>query len=221
MSVPFTAAKYLKEKIITGEMKPGQKINELELAEELAISRPPLREAFRLLENHGLVENIPRKGAYVTKLSLHNYEELTQIRMMIESFAIDLLKQKGITKLTNVVLTLNGSWNFSKQHYTKDNEILDQIQMFLDFHISLVKSTENSQLISIFNYVIDNLARYLFIYIQSDNALEHTLTKHENILRLFKDGDYGKAKQELIEHITFTMNLVNDKLQEMSKAKCL
>ncbi|MBW2123631.1 MAG: GntR family transcriptional regulator, partial [Deltaproteobacteria bacterium] len=57
---------YLRTQIITGNLPPGQKLNEIRLSSDLGVSRPPLREAFRILEHDRLVASIPRKGTYVT-----------------------------------------------------------------------------------------------------------------------------------------------------------
>ena len=78
---------YLKFKIITGEFQPNQKLNETVLSAQLGISRPPLREAFRLLEQHHLVVSIPRKGCYVSDVSFEDFIEIYQTREMIEEYA--------------------------------------------------------------------------------------------------------------------------------------
>ncbi len=84
---------------ITGELKPGQKLNECGLSEELGISRPPLRETFRILEKDQLVVAIPRKGTYVTELSIRDFEEVCQIREMVECYVVDLLKISNVRGL--------------------------------------------------------------------------------------------------------------------------
>ena len=75
LSVTESALQFLRRRIIIGELKPGQKLNECSLSEELGISRPPLRETFRILEKDQLVVAIPRKGTYVTELSIRDFEE--------------------------------------------------------------------------------------------------------------------------------------------------
>ena len=84
LSVTQSAFQYIKARILTGEFPPGEKLNESQLVELLGISRPPLREAFRLLENEHLVVNLPRRGTYVSDVSIDEFRELYQVREMIE-----------------------------------------------------------------------------------------------------------------------------------------
>ena len=81
----------LSNRILTSQLKDGERLNENRLAAEHNISRGPLREAFRLLEKEGLVRSIPRKGTFVKELHKRDIEEVFQIREMIECFAIDLI----------------------------------------------------------------------------------------------------------------------------------
>ena len=87
---------YLRNRIITGELVPGQRLNENEIASSLEISRHSIREAFRVLESEQLVFSIPNKGAFVTELSYDDLLEFSQTREMIECYAVELLKKKKI-----------------------------------------------------------------------------------------------------------------------------
>lgn len=69
LGVTESAARSLRQEIIMGEISPGAKLNEIKLSNRYGISPPPLREAFRKLEYENLVENVPRKGTYVTEIS--------------------------------------------------------------------------------------------------------------------------------------------------------
>ena len=74
----------IRRRIFTGEFRPGQKINESEIAVNLGISRSPVREAFRILERDGLITTLPRKSSYITDISLQDLEELFEIRKLLE-----------------------------------------------------------------------------------------------------------------------------------------
>ncbi|MEA3359914.1 MAG: GntR family transcriptional regulator [Thermodesulfobacteriota bacterium] len=101
-TVTNIATEYLRKQIITGEMAAGQRINETDLASYLNISRPPIRETFRILENEQLVVNIPRRGTKVTNISMKDLQEVYQARKMLECYAIDILKTKNIRVLPDV-----------------------------------------------------------------------------------------------------------------------
>ena len=99
LGVTKSTVQYLREQIITGELAPGQKLSEMEISSNLGISRPPLREAFRILENENLVLSIPRKGCYVTQVSMEDCRHIYEAREMIECHAIELLKAQNVRDL--------------------------------------------------------------------------------------------------------------------------
>jgi len=213
LNVTGSALQFLREKIITGELKSGQKLNETSLSIKLGISRPPLREAFRILEKDHMVLNIPRKGTYVTELSVKNFEELSQIREMIECYAIDLLKASNIKNLPKVTLALNRALSLPVPLNSVDPEqLLNRIKVILNFHNSLVESSGNSRLANIYNSISFNLARYQFIYFYISGAAQHSLDDHKRIFESISSGNYDQAKEELRKHIHYTVELVKNRI---------
>jgi DNA-binding GntR family transcriptional regulator len=209
LNVTGSVLHFLRDKIITGELKSGQKLNESTLSSSLGISRPPLREAFRVLEKDHLVVNIPRKGTYVAELSVRDFEELSQTREMIECYAIDLLNASNIRNLPKVTLAINRALSLPLPLNTVDPEqLLNYIRVFIDFHTSLVESAGNSRLTYIYHSINLNLARYQFVYFYVHGAAEHSLDDHKRTLELIRNGDYDLAKEELKKHIHYTVELV-------------
>jgi DNA-binding GntR family transcriptional regulator len=212
-SVTESALQFLRRKIITGELKPGQKLNECNLSEELGISRPPLRETFRILEKDYLVVTIPRKGTHVTKLSVSDFKEICQIREMIECFTIDLLEASSIRNLPKVTAAINRSLALSLPVNSADpEELLNGIKLLVDFHDSLIESSGNSRMAYMYHSVGYNLARYQFIYFQIEGTVQHSLDDHKKILRLIANSDYNQAKEELRKHIRYAGELVERKV---------
>jgi DNA-binding GntR family transcriptional regulator len=213
LNVTGTALQFLKEKIITGELKSGQKLSETSLSVKLGISRPPLREAFRILEKDHLVVNIPRKGTYVTELSIKDFIEISQIREMIECYTVDLFKASNIRNLPKVTLSLNRALSLPMPLNSVDPEqLLNCIKVILDFHSSLVESSENSRLTNIYDSISFNLARYQFIYFYISGAAQHSLDDHKRILEFIRNGNYEQAKEELRKHIHYTVELVKNRI---------
>jgi len=213
LNVTATTLQFLREKIITAELKSGQKLNEASLSVNLGISRPPLREAFRLLEKDHLVVNIPRKGTYVTELSAKDYEEVSQIRQMIECYAVDLLKALNVRDLPKVDLALDRASKLPMLLNTVEPlESLNRIRVFLEFHSSLVESSGNSRLTNIYHSISFNCARYQFIYFHIEGTAQHSLDDHKEILELIKNGDYDHAKEKLRRHIHYAVGLVKNKI---------
>lgn len=86
--------KTLRQAILKGELAPGERLMEIQLAERLGVSRTPIREAIRKLELEGLVLMIPRKGAEVAKISEQNLRDVLEVRRSLEELAIDLACQR-------------------------------------------------------------------------------------------------------------------------------
>lgn len=213
LNVTGSVLQLLRDRIITGELKSGQKLNENALSSSLGISRPPLREVFRMLEKDHMVINIPRKGTYVAELSVKDFEELSQIREMMECYAIDLLKASNVRNLPKVTSALNKSLSLPMSNKSVDpEELLNRIRVILDFHTSLVDSSGNSRLAHNYHSVSLNLARYQFIYFYVSGAVQHSLDDHKRTIELINDGDYDQAKEELRKHIHYTVELVKNRI---------
>ncbi len=213
LNVTGSVLQVLRDKIITGELKSGQKLNENTLSLSLGISRPPLREVFRILERDHMVINIPRRGTYVAELSVKDFEELSQVREMMECFAIDLLEASNIRNLPKVTIALNKALNLPQPlNSVNPEELLSRIRIFLDFHTSLVESAGNSRLTSHYHSISLNLARYQFIYFYIRGAAQHSLDDHANILKFIRNGEYDQAKEELRRHIHYTVDLVRNRI---------
>ena len=213
LSVTESALHFLRRRIITGELKPGQKLNESSLSEDLGISRPPLRETFRILEKDHLVITFPRKGTYVAELSIRDFEEICQIREMIECFAMDLIKASGIRNLPKVTAALDRGSHLSLPFNSVDpEELFKGIKLLLDFHDSLIEYSGNSRMAHIYRSMGYNLARYQFIYFNIEGAVQHSLDDHKKILQLITNGNYDQAKEELRKHIQYAAELVKSKV---------
>ena len=213
LSVTESALHFLRRKIITGELKPCQKLNECSLSQELGISRPPLRETFRILEEDHLMVTIPRKGTYVTELSLRDFEEICQIREIIECFTIDLIKASSTRNLSKVTSAVNRGLTLSLPfNSVGSDELLNGIKLLLDFHESLIECSGNSRMAYIYNSMGYNLARYKFIYFQIEGAVQHSLDDHKRILQLIRNSNYDQAKEELRKHIKYAGELVKSEV---------
>ena len=213
LNVTSKVLETLREKIIVGELKPGYKLNELEISMNLGISRPPLREALRILEKDSMVVNVPRKGTYVSELSLKDFIEVSQTREMIESYSIDLLKASNTRSLPKVETALQEALRLPSPFLSDDpQESIKNIRIMLDFHSRLVEATENSILARIYNSIGYTLARYQYIYFHINDAALHSMDDHKRVLELIGRGDFDLAKEELKKHIGYTVELVKNRV---------
>ncbi|MEE9612195.1 MAG: GntR family transcriptional regulator [Desulfatiglandales bacterium] len=203
---------YLRAHIIIGELIPCQKLNEIELSSRLGISRGPLREAFRLLENEHLVASIPRKGCYVTEVSMGACRELFEAREMIECFAVDLLKERGIRDLPAVAEALEASADLPTPSDSDPYDKFEYLRAIADFHIKLIESAANSLLNHFFRTIFSSLARYQSMYVYVPGLMNTSQEEHKEILTLIKEGDYAQAKRALSLHIHKFIAFIEEKI---------
>ncbi len=213
-SIKESATEYIRNKIITGEFIAGDSINETALAASLGISRPPIREALRTLENERLVVSIPRKGAYVTELSLSDLLDLYQVREMIECYAVKLLKQKNIRDLPEVASSLESSSHLSKPDNNDTEQKLKYLTVSYNFHVKLVESSGN-ELLTYWNHSMrSHLNRYQFIYFSASDFHRDSQKDHQQIFKCITMGDYEEAQKSLRDHIYFTFDSLKKEISE-------
>ncbi len=200
---------FLRNRIITGEFVPGQRLNENELSSTLGVSRHPIREAFRVLESEKLVFSVPNKGTFVTELSAEDLTEVYQAREMIECYAVDLLEQKNINDLPGLEFSIEAASRLSLPSGDKPEKYLEFHKAFANFHIKMIEATENSRLILFYNSIRLTLARYQFKNILKPGRIEIDNDEHKQIYELITKKQYSKAKEALKLHVT-------KKLQEYS-----
>jgi len=198
----------IRRRIFTGEFRPGQKINESEVAVNLGISRSPVREAFRILERDGLITTLPRKGSYITDISLKDLEELFEIRKILECFALDCIKKrakKSPEKIQSMTEELNR--NLLKKH--------DPLSVISGFHYNLVELSNNSRLIELYKILAVSLRRYWLIYHiekgQRDISLEH----HQEIVNTLSKEDYSYAKKLIKRHFKYVEDVVRKQIKKI------
>ena len=210
--VTESIVKYLRVHIIEGVLAPGQKLHELELSSSLGVSRPPLREAFRVLESEHLISSFPRKGCYVTHVSMDNCKEIYEAREMIECFAVDLLKEKEIGLLPAVTETLAVTAGLSLPSGDDPYEKFDYLKAIANFHRRLVESAGNSRLNSFYQGMFPSLARYQSMYTYRPGLMNKSQNVHEEIVQSIEEGDYDHAKEMLRAHIRGFISLMEDKI---------
>jgi DNA-binding GntR family transcriptional regulator len=216
-TVTNIATEYLRKQIITGELVANQRINETDLAARLKISRPPIREALRILENEHLVINIPRKGTNVTNISIEDLQDVYQAREMLECYSIDILKAKNIRMLPNVTASVESASDLSIPSQDNKEEVFAYLKAFVDFHIKLIESTGNNWVVHFYNSISSHSARYQFIYLYIPGSGRRSIEEHNQILDFIKTGNYEKAKKFIREHINYTFEFLRNKILQTVK----
>jgi DNA-binding GntR family transcriptional regulator len=183
----------IKTAIIKGKFKPGEKISEGDLAESMGISRTPLREAFRKLENEGFIEIIPRKGAVVTGISHREMNDLYEIKSTLEGLAARLasanMKDKDIIKLEKI--------NDELKDHIDRNDLEAFYQAHTKFHEVFVKLSENRRLIRMISNLNDHFKRFGIVSMTLPGQYESAIKQHEGIIRAFKSGDEKVVEEKV------------------------
>jgi DNA-binding GntR family transcriptional regulator len=187
----------LREAIVEGKVKPGQRLMEVQLAEQLGVSRTPVREAIRKLELEGLVIMLPRKGAYVANMSLKDIIDVLEIRASVEGLAASLASERispeDIKKLEAILK------DFEQSAAGSDVETL--LKKDVEFHECIFKATKNKKLHQLINSLWEQVYRFRVTYISDYDSTVDIARDHKLILDAIKKGDNEMAKKHATEHI--------------------
>ncbi len=204
---------HLRDRIITGELPPGFRLNEVELAKKLKVSRAPLREAFRVLENDRLIVRLPRHGSYVASLNVENLEEVFEARRMIESYVVDILESRDIRGLPKTERALNESSGMVFPSLSDKQDMLEYVRAMTNFHISMIEAAENNWIAQFYQSITVNLMRYQFICLYIPGLTKNSYEMHQKILDSIKQGEYRLAKDHLLSHINSTAVLIKKEIE--------
>ena len=160
----------LKEKILKNKLLPGDKLIEMEIASELDVSRTPVREALKELENDGLVTSFPRKSYIVSKISVKEAKNLYIVRKSLEPLCVELLAEKGLGKNTKYFQEINEELGVAIDN---GEEELAQ-NLIIEWNLALVKSLNNEILYEVMTMVNKRLYRFgNFIFKNKANYGKH------------------------------------------------
>ncbi|HYF84093.1 MAG TPA: GntR family transcriptional regulator [Clostridia bacterium] len=183
--------------IISGVLKPGERLMEVQLAEKLGVSRTPIREAIRKLELEGLVIMMPRKGAYVADLSLKDITDVLEIRAALEGLAAGLAALR-ITDEEIEELELN-ALQFHQALEADDFDMI--VQKDIEFHDRIFKATRNDKLLQITNNLREQVQRFRIMYINKSNKSKDLAKEHYEIAEAISKRNIDMAEKIAKKHI--------------------
>jgi DNA-binding GntR family transcriptional regulator len=208
-------AESIKAAIIKGKFKPGEKISEGELAESMGISRTPLREAFRKLENEGFIEIIPRKGAVVTEIDALEAYHLYEIKSTLEGLAARLaavnMQDKDLDKLEKI--------NEELKELIDQNDLEAFYKAHTRFHEGFVKLSSNRRLIQIISNLNDHFKRFGIVSITLAGQYENTIKQHEEIIQAFREGNENLVEERVKNNVMTGGKILIDHLAEVESSE--
>lgn len=190
----------LREAIFNGTLKPRERLMEVQLAQELGVSRTPVREALRKLEQEGFINIIPRKGAYVAELSLKDIEDVFEIRIALEGLAASLCAER----ITGEELRELERLLLAKEIYIQHQDLQQVVVVDGDFHATLYQGSHNARLKNILENLRDQIQRYRTTSLSFPGRMDISLKEHRQILQAITKGDGVKASLLLQEHLQNT-----------------
>ncbi len=207
-SIADGVKKYLEQRIVTGKLKPGQQIKEQDLAESLGVSRPPIREALKILEAEGLITRIPNKGAFVTEIEEKDIWEIYTLKTALYGLgtrlAFDRLNDSLISKLEHIVSNM-------KQCIEQDPPDITRYQALNEqFHDLMLDAADHGRLKKMAATLHNQVKRYSYRSLAERSHLQRSYKYHKAIVDAIKKGQREKAAQLTEEHVLEGLKVLQD-----------
>jgi DNA-binding GntR family transcriptional regulator len=187
----------IKRAILSLKLNPGTALVESELADQLGISKTPVRTALHELEREGLVTKVLYKGTYVSEITLRDVREIFQLRAVLEGLAArlatpafnpnELARAKEILRLMEAAIQLG------------DNDLASQYGE--QFHDLILMEADNQRLQLVVRNLDDQVHRFRLLSDQISGRLQRSLGEHKKILKAIEHGDPDLAEQRVKEHL--------------------
>ncbi len=200
----------IREAIIKGDLKPRERLMEIQLADELGVSRTPIREALRKLELEGFIVMIPRKGAYVSDISLKDITDVFEVRAALEGLAAGLAAERITDEEIEVMERLLAEKN--ECIIKQDMERL--IEVDTRFHDMIYVSSRNDKLLPIINNLREQIQRYRTTSLSHPGRMQNSLIEHRALVEAIQSRDPVLARQLAQEHIE---NAENSMIEAIKK----
>ncbi len=209
----------IKKSIIDGTLAPGLPINENDLAQDLGVSKTPVREALRQLEREGLVENVPGRGSAVTQITFRDIREIFEIREIIECGAA---RRAALIRNEEEVREKKRELEqFSAQNAETKESIWGPEE---DVHLFLIKCVGNKKLLEIYLGQLDHMKRIRLHFGGQfmRQRFDELVAEHIAILDALIDSDGDRAEQAVQNHLhnaaAFLLGLTTQKKEDYSSS---
>jgi DNA-binding GntR family transcriptional regulator len=188
----------VRDKILKGEYGIGEKINESQIAEELRVSRTPIREAFMQLETEGLIESIPNRGSFALGFSSQDIEDIYAVRAALEGLAVkwatSRITEEDIEKLKDEFDIM--------EFYTRKKNSQKVKESNKRFHEIVYHASRSRFLIQILTSYQEYIQQSKKVNVYSEVYLKEILQEHWEILEAIKDRNEKKAEEKILMHLS-------------------
>ena len=187
----------LRQAILRGELKPGERLMEIQLANKLGVSRTPIREAIRKLELEGLVLMIPRKGAEVAEITEKSLRDVLEVRSSLEDLAVELacerIGEEQIEELKKAAEEFKEA--------LQGGDLTEYAEADVKFHDIIYHATENQKLVQLLYNLREQMYRYRVEYLKDEATRNDLIQEHKMICEALRTRDEKKAIEITFQHI--------------------
>ncbi len=188
---------YLRSSILKGEIEHGTKLMEKKLADELGVSRTPVREALRMLQTEGLVQIKHGRGTFVSEISPDEIKDVLEVRASLEKLAVRLCCERILPEELLGLKKIHAE--FIKA--VEEKNIENIIRYDIDFHDAIYDITKNKKLITLIKNMSDQMYRFRVSYIKDLDDHSSIADEHSKIVAAIESKDVSMASEEATEHI--------------------
>jgi DNA-binding GntR family transcriptional regulator len=203
----------IRDAILRGDIKPGERLREVELSTALDVSRGTIREAQRLLQDEGLVEVVPHRGAFVAELSPRTVREMYTLRALLEAYAVRLVMEKDAYSEEDFE-TMEALLR-RMDEFEEKGDIFAYIKADLEFHHEICKRSDHRLLLDVLES-LQFLTRLCMINVKLYRTdLEPDGVQHRQIYDAIRLGDPVQAEDAVREHLGFSRVALVAKVKEV------
>jgi DNA-binding GntR family transcriptional regulator len=207
---PTAVVAQIRLAILSGELPAGSQLREAHIAEEMGISRSPVREALSRLEEEGLVEKVPFKGAYVASVSAETMAEIAAIRTLIEPYAVtQALPRLGDADWKQLRKLLD------QLERASGRDLVSAIEKHLAFHRYFYEKSGNATLLALWRDWELKLRLFFIFDHEAFQSAQDVAGVHKELIAVIETGDHDRIREAFGHHVHFAPGIeVGDPLQD-------
>ncbi len=205
----------IRSAIQSGELRPGERLMEVQLAESLGVSRTPVREAIRKLEKAGLVTISPRRGVYVAEISLEDTENILEIRGCLEGKAAELAAVRISVEQRQALESCLQAFIF----HMENNQMKEALKEDVQFHRIIRQASRNQQLIQILEDLSEQVNRFRMVYLKEAAEAPSLPEEHTKVLHALIKGDPKETRFAMEAHMDSVKSLILERARQYEKMR--
>ena len=196
ITTPAHALEAIRRAIFSGQLTPGQRVAQEELADSIGVSVAPVREALRVLEQEGQLTYLPRRGYFVTELRIEDLEEIYALRRLLEaqaaSAAIPALDESDLERIESAADDCSRA--------SLAGDVVAELEANRRFHFAILEPADQPHLMRLIGLLWDSTEAYRALYYNSPRERERSVKAHDRILGAIRRRDPARVTAELDAH---------------------